>query len=225
MDVIIYGASGMVGQGALRACLADAGVRRVVAVGRTPCGLAHPKLQELVRRDLSDNGAVEADLTGFDACFFCLGVSSSGMDEAAYTRITYDLTLAVATLLARLNPAMTFVYVSGAGTDSSARGRVMWARIKGRTENALQRLPFKAVYLFRPGAIQPLGGIVSKTPAYRLLYTWTGPLLTLLRHLAPTWVLTTNSVGRAMIAVARGGLRKNVLEAPDIYAASREAGR
>lgn len=170
MNVVIFGATGMVGQAALRACLADFGVKRVLAVGRTPTGRSHPKLREVVRIDLFDYGGAEADLTGYDACFFCLGVMSSGMDEASYTRLTYDLTMAAATVLLRLNPAMTFVYVSGAGTDSSETGRVMWARVKGRTENALRRLPFKAVYLFRPGIIQPLNGIQSKTPAYRTFY-------------------------------------------------------
>jgi uncharacterized protein YbjT (DUF2867 family) len=221
MNVVLFGATGMVGQGALRACLEDPGVTRVLAIGRTPTGVSHPKLHELVRADLADYSDIEAELAGYDACFFCLGVASTGMDEASYTRLTYDLTLAAAGVLSRRNPAMTFVYVSGAGTDSSERGRVMWARIKGRTENALQRLPFKAVYLFRPGIIQPLHGIRSKTAAYRIFYDWTGPLLTALRWVVPQWVLTTDSVGRAMIAVARTGAPKAVLEVRDLYAIGR----
>lgn len=222
MNVVIFGATGMVGQGVLRACLADAGVRQVLVIGRTSTGRSHPKLRELIRPDLSEYAGAEPDLSGYDACFFCLGVSSSGMDERSYTRTTYDLTLAAATVLSRLNPAMTFIYVSGAGTDSSEQGRLMWARIKGRTENALRRLPFKAVYLFRPGIIQPLHGIRSKTRAVRLLYALTGPLLTVLRYLLPQFVLTTDNLGRAMIAVARHGASKAVLESRDIYAVARQ---
>lgn len=218
MNVVIFGATGMVGQAALRACLSDTRVAQALAVGRTPTGRSHPKLRELVRENLFDYSGIEPDLTGYDACFFCLGVTSSGMDEASYTKLTYDLTLAAATILSRLNPAMTFVYVSGAGTDSSEKGRVMWARVKGRTENALQRLPFKAVYLFRPGIIQPLHGIQSKTRAYRIFYAWTGPVLTALRAIAPRRVLTTDCIGKAMISVARYGAPKAVLESSDLYA-------
>jgi uncharacterized protein YbjT (DUF2867 family) len=221
MNVVIFGATGMVGQGTLRACLADPGVKGALAVGRTPTGRLHPKLCELVRVDLFNYAGAESELTGYDACFFCLGVMSSGMDEASYTKLTYDLTMAAATVLARLNPAMTFVYVSGAGTDSSEKGRVMWARVKGRTENALQRLPFKAVYLFRPGIILPLDGIQSKTPAYRTFYKWAAPLISLVRAVVPQWVLTTDSIGRAMIAAAHGGASKAVLEVRDIYELGR----
>jgi uncharacterized protein YbjT (DUF2867 family) len=221
MNVVIFGATGMVGQGALHACVADPQVDRVLIVVRAPAAHADPKVRELVRRDPGDLAGAEAELGGCDACFFCLGVSSSGMDEPAYARLTYDLTLAVAETLCRLNPAMTFVYVSGAGTDSTERGRAMWARVKGRTENALQRLPFKAVYLFRPGIIQPLRGIRSKTRAYRLFYALTGPLLSLLRPLLPGTILTTDSIGRAMIAAAKRGAPKAVLEQADIFALSR----
>jgi uncharacterized protein YbjT (DUF2867 family) len=221
MNVVIFGATGMVGQGALRACLGDATVLRVLAVGRSPTGVSHPKLRELVRVNLFDYGGAEPDLRGYDACFFCLGVMSSGMDEAGYTKLTYDLTLAAATTLSQLNPSMTFVYVSGAGTDDSEKGRVMWARVKGRTENALRRLPFKAVYLFRPGIIQPLGGIQSKTPLYRAFYKLAAPILPLVRAVAPQWILTTDSIGRAMITVARSGAPKAVLEMRDIYELGR----
>ncbi|MGH8447301.1 MAG: NAD(P)H-binding protein, partial [Solimonas sp.] len=158
MKIVLFGATGMVGAGTLRLCLQAADVEQVLVVGRTPVGQQHPKLRELLRADLHDYGDVEQQLAGYDACFFCLGVSSAGMSEADYTRITYDLTMAAATTLAGLNPQMSFIYVSGAGTDSSERGGSMWARVKGRTENALQALPFKAVYLFRPGVIQPLHG-------------------------------------------------------------------
>ncbi|HKU14759.1 MAG TPA: NAD(P)H-binding protein [Steroidobacteraceae bacterium] len=221
MNVLIFGATGMVGQGVLRECLQAADVERVIAVGRTPTHVQHAKLRDLVVPNMADYRSVERELTGFDACFFSLGVSSAGMDEAQYTRLTYDLTLAAAEVLARLNPQMTFVYVSGVGTDSTERGTVMWARVKGRTENALQRLPFKAVYLFRPGVIQPLHGARSKTRIYAVTYMLGGWLLPLLRAMFPRRILTTESVGQAMLAVARRGAPQAVLEPGDIYDAAR----
>lgn len=216
MRVLLFGATGMVGQGVLRECLLDDGVERVLAVGRSATGQRDPKLRELVVPDLSDLSAVAGELAGFDACFFCLGVSSAGMSEAEYTRVTYDLTLAVARTLARLNPTMTFVYVSGAGTDASERGRTMWARVKGRTENALLALPFRAAYMFRPGFIQPLHGIRSRTALYRLGYVVLAPLTPLLRRLAPSAVTTTERVGRAMLALARHGFPRPHVEMRDI---------
>lgn len=225
MNVLIFGATGMVGQGVLRECLQAPDVERVTTVGRTSTEARHPKLSEVVVPDLMEYRAVEPRLQGYDACFFCLGVSSAGMDEAQYTRLTYDLTLAAAQTLARLNPQMTFVYVSGAGTDSTEKGSSMWARVKGRTENALQRLPFKAVYLFRPGIIQPMHGVRSKTASYRMIYTLTKPLLPVLRVLLPRQILTTELIGNAMLAVARHGAPKAVLEAPDIYAVTQPATR
>ena len=159
----------MVGQGVMRECLADASVSLVQTVGRTPTGASHPKLREIVHKDLWNYAEVEPDLVGFDACFFCLGVSSAGMAEQEYERLTYGITVAAADVLCRLNPRMTFIYVSGTGTDSSEKGRSMWARVKGRTENALLQRPFAAAYMFRPGLIQPLHGIKSKTTSYRLL--------------------------------------------------------
>ena len=165
---------------------------------------------------------MEPELRGIDACFFCLGVSSSGMSEAAYRHITYDLTLAVATVLARLNPAMTFIYVSGAGTDSTDRGRSMWARVKGQTENALKALPFAGVYLFRPAVIQPLHGIQSKTPSYRRFYRLTRPLLPVMARLFPTLVVTTEEVGQAMLNAARRGSGRLVLESRDIARLAQE---
>lgn len=218
MNVLLLGATGMVGQGVLRECLLAPDVARVVTVGRSATGQRHEKLRELVVPDLTDLSAHEAELTGFDACFYCLGVSALGMSEADYARVTHDLTLAVAGTLARLNPTMTFVYVSGAGTDSTERGRVMWARVKGRTENALLRLPFAAAYMFRPGLIQPLHGIRSKTRAYQLIYTLLAPVLPLLRRVAPGAITTTEQVGRAMLAVARRGYPTALLEQKDINA-------
>jgi uncharacterized protein YbjT (DUF2867 family) len=217
MKVLIFGATGMVGQGVLRECLADPSVTRVLTVGRAATGLANPKLEELVHSDLADLVPVEQRLSGFDACFFPLGVSSSGMREAEYERITYTLTLAVADALSRLNPGMTFIYVSGAGTDSTEKGRVLWARVKGRTENALLRLPLRA-YMFRPGVIQPQDGIRSKTPSYRLFYSVAAPLLPLLRRLLPNQILTTREIGQAMLAVAKHGYPKPILETRDIRA-------
>jgi uncharacterized protein YbjT (DUF2867 family) len=221
MNVILFGATGMVGQGVLRECLLDPGVERVLAVGRTATGQQHPKLRELVLADLFDSSKVEPELSNYDACFFTLGVSAAGMKEAAYARVTHDLTLAAATTLARLNPDMTFVYVSGAGTDSSERGRIMWARVKGRTENDLQKLSFRAVHLFRLGFIQPLHGIRSKTRAYQLFYTILAPLMPLLRRLFPRQITTTEEVGRAMLHIARNGWPTPVLSMRDITAAGR----
>jgi uncharacterized protein YbjT (DUF2867 family) len=216
MRVLIFGATGMVGQGVLRECLLDPDIEVVQTVGRTATGVQHPKLREIVHPDLFHYSGIEAELKGFDACFFCLGVSSGGMSEQQYGSLTYTLTLAVAETLSRLNPAMTFVYVSGAGTDSSEKGRVMWARVKGRTENALLRLPFKAAYMFRPGVIQPVHGARSKTAAYRVGYALAKPLLPLLRRLFPRYILTTEEIGRAMIHVAKRGAPKKVLESWDI---------
>ena len=228
MNVLLFGATGMVGQGALRECLLADDVARVQTIGRTATGQQHPKLRELIHRDLFDYSAIEADLMNFDACFFCIGVTSSGMSENEYTRFTHDLTVAAAQTLARLNPQMTFVYISGAGADSSETSKTMWARVRGRTENALQGLSFKAVYVFRPGIIQPLHGIRSKTDAYRWFYTLAWPVLPLLRRLLPNTVLSTQIVGRAMLAVARRGTLgsdpiRAVLEAPQISAIGRSA--
>lgn len=215
MNVLIFGATGMVGQGVLRECLLDAGVKRVIAIGRSASGATHPKLRDLVHPDLSNYSGVEMDLTGIDACFFCLGVTSAGMKEADYERVTYGIAVAAAETLARLNPRMTFVFVSGAGSDSSEKGRIMWARIKGKTENAILRLPFHG-YAFRPGAIQPLHGIRSRTALYRVIYTLTGPLLPILRWAFPGRILTTEQIGRAMLKVARDGAPKRILESRDI---------
>lgn len=216
MNVLLFGATGMIGQGALRECLLDAGVDRVVTVGRSPTRVTHPKLRDIVYNDLPNFAPIEALLAPFDACFFCLGVTSAGMSEADYTRITYDITMAAASVLLRLNPEMTFVFVSGAGTDSTERGRLMWARVKGKTENALLRMPFKAAYMFRPGVIQPLHGVRSRTAAYRMLYSVTAPLIPLLQRLFPNQILTSEEMGRAMLAAVRRGAPKRVLESRDI---------
>jgi len=221
MRMVIFGATGMVGQGGLRECLRDPQVTRVLAVGRRPTGVSHPKLAELVRGDFHDWSDADGTLAGYDACFFTLGVSAAGMSEADYTRTTYDLTLAAATTLARLNPGMTFIYVSGAGTDSTERGRMMWARVKGRTENALLRLPFRAAYMFRPGMIEAVDGVRPSNALYRRSYAVLGPVIGLVRRLFPTQVVTTAEVGRAMLRVAREGYPRPVLERADIAAVAR----
>ncbi|WP_321471229.1 NAD(P)H-binding protein [uncultured Paludibaculum sp.] len=218
MRVLIFGATGMVGHGALRAALMDPGVEFVQTIGRTATGLNHKNLREVVHADLLHYDAVETELSGFDACFFCLGVSSAGMQEDAYERVTYGIAMAAAQTLVRLNPHMTFIFVSGAGTDSTERGRLMWARVKGKTENALMRLPFRASYMFRPGFIQPVHGAKSKTAVYRFFYTILTPLMPLLRWSFPAYVLTTEEIGLAMLRVVRLGATERVLETRDIRA-------
>src|SRR5271168_5323373 len=216
MKVLIFGATGMVGRGVLHECLLAEDVDLVQTVGRTATEIQSAKLREMVHADLFNLAAIENELVGFDACFFCLGVSSSGMTEEAYTRLTYTLTTTVAETLARLNPQMTFVYVSGAGTDSSEHGRSMWARVKGRTENALLRMPFRAAYMFRPGLIVPMHGIQSKTPSYRIFYAVLTPLLPVLRWAFPRSILTTEEIGQAMLIAARREPEKRVMETGDI---------
>jgi uncharacterized protein YbjT (DUF2867 family) len=223
MKVILVGASGMVGQGVLRECLLDPAVERVLAVGRRPLGRTDDKLVERLVPDLTDLSAIEGDLAGYDACFFCLGVTSVGMTEEAYRQVTYDITAAFAKVLARLNPGMTFVFVSGANTDSTEKGPVMWARVKGAAENVVLQAGFKAAFMFRPGLIQPLHGITSRTRAYRLAYTLLWPLVVLLRWLMPRSVTTTENVGRAMLEAARRGAPKTLLENADINDLARAA--
>jgi len=211
MKVILFGATGMVGQGVLRQCLLDAAVEAVLVIGRSSTGRTHPKLRELIRKDLFDFSADDTDLQGYDACFFCLGVSVAGMSEADYTRLTFDLTLGWARALAGINPAMTFVYVSGAGTG----GKAMWAQVKGRTENALLDL-FPSAYMVRLGALRAMHGEVSKTRWTRIAYTAFRPLMPLLWAVAPGAVISTEELGRAMICVARQGAPKRVLENRDL---------
>jgi len=216
MKVLIFGATGMVGMGVLLECLDDPVVTAVTAVGRRPCGVEHDRLEELVLDDFHDYSGREDELSGFDACFFCLGVSAAGMKEPDYYRITYELTMAAARTLVRLNPRMTFCYVSGSGTDSTEQGRMMWARIKGKTENALMELPFEACYLFRPAFIQPVRGVESSTALYRALYTVMSPLYPVWKALFPGFVTTTELVGRAMINAVTQGYPDQILENRDI---------
>jgi uncharacterized protein YbjT (DUF2867 family) len=218
MKVILFGATGMVGQGVLRECLLDPGVESVLAVGRSRTGQTHAKLREIRHDNFLDFSDVEPQLTGYDACFFCLGASSIGMDEQRYRHLTYDIPLAAATTLSKLTPGMTFIYVTARGTDSTEQGSRMWARVKGKTENDLFKLPFKATYMFRPAAIQPLHGVRSKTIWIHVIYVAAAPLWALLNKIAPAYATTTEKVGRAMIKVAREGYRKPVLESEDINA-------
>jgi uncharacterized protein YbjT (DUF2867 family) len=222
LKVVLFGATGMVGEGVLRECVLDPEVTAVVSVVRraTGPGLGRrsEKVREVVAADLGDLSRVEGELMGYDACLFCVGVSAVGMKEAEYRRVTYDTTIAAARTLLRVNPTasggMTFVYVSGAGTD--ANGRAMWARVKGETEDWLLSMGFKAAYMFRPGMIVPRDGIVSKTGWYRMVYGAMRPVLPWLLRVFPKYVTTTDQVGRAMIAVAKHGYAKAVLESEDI---------
>ena len=218
MKVILFGASGVVGQGALRELLADDEVTAVLAIGRSASGQRHAKLKELVQQDVSDLGMLEDELKSYDACLFCAGVSAIGMSESDYKRITYDLTVRVAQTLERKNPNMTFVYVSGGGTDATERGHVMWARIKGATENALLAMPFQRAYMLRPGFIRPLHGIVSKTRGSRVGSALLGPVFPLFKRFFPGQVTTTEELGRAMLQLLKRGFRERVLENRDIVA-------
>jgi uncharacterized protein YbjT (DUF2867 family) len=217
MKIVLFGASGMVGQGVLAACLRDPAVTEIVSVVRTPTGAGDPRLTEVVHGDFTDFGSIAADLGDVDACFFCLGVSAVGMQEDAYRRITYDITLAAAQPMITQDPAVTFVYVSGAGTN--AGGRLMWARVKGETENALLALSDRT-YMFRPGIILPVRGVKSKTRLYRSIYTILTPVVPLLARLPA--VTDTDRVGRAMLAVAKAGNPGRILENRDINAASED---
>jgi len=215
VNVVLFGATGMVGAGALFECLADSRVRSVVALTRSPLNRTHPKLREVRRDDFFHYNDCRAEFAACDACFFCLGVSSIGMDEKRYTRLTYDLTLAAAHALAAANPRMTFCYVSGVGTDSTERGRTMWARVKGKTENALLGLGFREAYMFRPGYIQPIGDVQSKTGWVQTAYDIARPLYPLIHRLLPNNSTTTSNLGRAMIQVAAAGYSKRVLYSAD----------
>ena len=211
MKVILFGSTGMVGQGVLRECLRDPEVTEVLAVTRSATGQQHAKLREIVHKDFNDFSPLQLD---GDACFWCLGVSSTGLSEADYSRITYDYTMAAAKVLAR--PTMTFIFVSGTG----AQGTAMWARVKRKTEDALFAMAFKDVYVFRPGMIQPLHGIKSRTRLYNVLYPLLYPLILVAKLVTPQFVTTTERVGQAMLRISKKGFPKKVLENPDINAAS-----
>ncbi|EFL18971.1 hypothetical protein [Streptomyces sp. C] len=217
MNVILYGGTGMLGRGVLLECLRDDSVKSVLSIGRTPLGVSHPKLREHIRPDPSDLSDLAGELSGYDACFFCLGTSSLGKKEEEYRAVTHDLTLAVARPLAAANPALTFTYITGEGTDSTEQGGTMWARVKGKTENDLLALPFNA-YVFRPSIVQPVSGMPTRTWLYRVGYVVTKPLFPLVGRFAPNQFTTTKALGRAMIAVATPGSEPGtrILRSPDI---------
>lgn len=217
IHVIITGATGMVGEGVLHECLLDPEVEEVLVINRRMCGVSHPKLKEIIHNNFHDLSAIEAQLEHYNACFFCLGVSSIGLNEEKYHRLTYDLTLHVAETLARLNPGMVFCYVSGAGTDSTEKGRSMWARVKGKTENRLLQLPFKKAYMFRPGFMQPTKGAKNTLKFYAAI-TWLYPVI---RSLFPNHVCSLKEVGVAMINAVKKGYQKSVLEVKDIVALAK----
>jgi uncharacterized protein YbjT (DUF2867 family) len=223
MKVLVVGASGMVGQGVLRECLLDPEVERVLVVGRRALGRADAKLVDRAVPDLTDLSAIEDDLAGLDACFFCLGVTSVGLTEEQYRKVTYDITAAFVKVLARRSPGLTFVFVSGRGTDSTEKGNVMWARVKGAAENVVLGAGFKAAYMFRPGVIQPLHGIRSRTPAYRILYSLFSPVFALGRLLSPDSMTSTETVGRAMLEAAKRGAPETILENRGINALAAAA--
>lgn len=215
--VIITGATGMVGEGVLNECLQHDEVEQLLVINRKPCGITHPKLKEIIHTNFYDLAPIEQQLVNYDACFFCLGVSSIGMKEPEFHRLTYILTMHVAQLLSTLNPAMSFCYISGAGTDSTEKGRAMWARVKGKTENDLMKLPFKQVYNFRPGILQPTKGLKNTLSFYKYF----GWLIPVIKMIAPKYICTLKELGIAMINSATKGYEKQVLEIKDILVLSK----
>jgi hypothetical protein len=212
IKAIITGASGMVGEGVLHECLLHPDVEEVLVIGRRTAGVVHPKLTEILHPNFFDLSPVKDKLKGYNACYFCLGVSSVGMKEKEYHHLTYDLTMHMATILAEQNPGMTFCYVSGSGTDSTEHGKMMWARVKGQTENDLMRLPFKNAFMFRPGFMRPTKGLKHVLKGY-MFFTWLYPVL---RPMFPNFVCTLKEVGQAMIYVTLRGYEKSLLEVKDI---------
>jgi uncharacterized protein YbjT (DUF2867 family) len=223
MKIVLFGATGMIGQGVLRECLRDPDVTAVLSVARRNIGKSDPKLREIVHDDFTNFSNIASELTGYDACLFCLGVSSAGMSEAEYTRVTYDVAIAAARTLLERNPGLTFVFVSGMGTDGTEKGRTMWARVKGRTENALFAMPFKGAYAVRPAAIQPMHGETSRATPTRVAYATLGWLFPVVRAVFPKYVTTTERLARAMLHVAKHGAPKRVLESADIDELGRQA--
>jgi uncharacterized protein YbjT (DUF2867 family) len=216
--VVLTGATGMVGEGVLHECLQHDSVEKVLVIGRRPSGTKHPKLKEIVHNDLYDLSGIEDQLRGYNACFFCLGTTSLGKSQDEYYKITYTLTMHFAETLSKLNSGMTFCYISGQGTDSSEKGELMWARVKGKIENDLMKLPFKHVYNFRPAYIQPTKGLKNTLGPYKLL-SWMYPFL---NAVFPKYVSTLKEIGLAMIHSATVGYDKNILEVPDIRKLARE---
>lgn len=216
---IITGSTGMVGEGVLLVCLQHPLVEKVLVINRKPCGRTHPKLKEIIHQNFFDLSPIESELSGYNACFFCLGVSSVGMKEEQYYKTTYTLTMNVAKVLCRLNAGMTFCYVSGGGTDSTEKGRMMWARVKGKTENDLMKLPFSQVFAFRPGYMHPMKEAKNTLKGYK----WLGWLYPLFRTIFPNGTNRLEEVGLAMIEVASKGCTKKVLTPKDISALTKQS--
>jgi len=212
IKTIITGVTGMVGEGVLHECLLHPEVESVLVINRKSCGVKHEKLKEIIHKDFFDLSSIENQLSGYNACYFCAGVSSVGKKEEEYKRITYDLTINFADTLVKLNPDMAFGYVSGVGTDSTEKGRSMWARVKGKTENDLLKLPFKAAYMFRPGYIQPIKGLKNAYKIYKIF----APFYPVLKMLFPKYVVSLEEIGQAMINVTLDGSEKKILECKDI---------
>jgi uncharacterized protein YbjT (DUF2867 family) len=221
--VIITGATGMVGKGVLLECLDHEAIDEVLVIGRNSVAMEHPKLKEITHPDFSDFSDIRDQLQGYDACFFCMGVSSAGMKEAQYKKITYDFTLALAKVLYENNPEMTFNYVSGVGTDSSEKGRTMWARVKGKTENDLLKMGFRQAFMFRPGAIIPLRGIKSRTRLYQFMYDYFLWLVKLIKFMSPNSVVDATQIGLAMINSLLKGYGQKILTPKDILLLSNES--
>jgi uncharacterized protein YbjT (DUF2867 family) len=215
LKVIITGATGMIGEGVLYECLHHLEVEKVLVISRNPCGYTHPKLSEIIHKDLSDISSLSESIKGYNACYFCLGVTSIGKNEFDYTRLTYTLTLNFATVLASVNPEMTFCYISGASTDSTEKGKTMWARVKGKTENDLMKLPFKQVYNFRPGGIEPFLPL-RPTQTYYKTYRYLSWLFALMKVITPNMVITLRDLAASMINVSLTGYSKNILEMKDM---------
>lgn len=218
MRVILFGATGMVGSATLIECLEDSRVESILSVVRRPSGVSNPKLREVVHQDFYDFSAIQSEFAGADACFFCLGVTSAGKSEAEYTRLTYDLTMAAARSIRAVSPSLVFCYVTGTGTDSTERGKTMWARVKGKTENDIFALGFRDAYMFRPGFIQAVKGVRSSTKLYQVVYDIIRPFAGLLQRMFPNAIVTSANLGRAFINVAANGYAKKILEPPDINA-------
>lgn len=216
LKVIITGATGMVGEGILQECLVNPRVEKVLLISHKPSGYTDDKIEEILHADFNNIATIGEKIKSYDACYFCAGVSSLGLDEKQYTNVTYDLTLNFAKALAVHNPQMTFCYVSGAGTDSSEKGKLMWARVKGKTENDLMQLPFKAVYNFRPAFMKATKGAKHVKSFYKIINV----LFPFFRMFSKTYFLTLQEVGKAMINISIKGYPKSILEVKDIRKAS-----
>lgn len=216
MKVIVTGATGMVGKGVLLECLDHPEITEVLSIGRNPSSLNHPKLKELLHKDFSEFASVSTQLAGFDACYACMGVSAAGLNEVQYTKMTYDFTMALASELYKISPEMTFTYVSGQGTDSSEKGKQMWARVKGKTENDLLAMGFKQAFMFRPGAIIPLRGILPSSKMYRTLIKYLKWLILGIKKVAPNAVVNTTQIGLAMINATLFGYSQKIITPKDI---------